>query len=218
VPFEGHVLLEDLGIRVFLDKHKSIFRHYQDLFLARYGAHIEGEIIELGGERAYAHERFFPRASKFRCTNIAREHDEYLDATNMALADASVDAFLCISVLEHVFDIHAAVREITRTLKPGGKLLLVVPFAFPHHDDVDFWRLSADAYPRLLDGFHIDHFVHLGGLFSTIADNLKRPKGKFTKRYFFHKLLGLGTVALFGAFERLDGMPLGYGIVATRRG
>lgn len=211
------MLLQDLGIQVFLDRSTSIFRHYQNLFLARYGASVTGEVVEIGGEKAYGHERFFPRATKFRCTNVAREHDEYLDATDMALPDASVDAFVCISVLEHVFDIHAAVREITRTLKPGGKLLLVVPFGFPHHDEVDYWRLSADAYPRLLDGFAIDAFVHLGGMFSTIADNLKRPKDKLSKRYFFHKLLGLGTVALFHRFERLDGMPLGYGIYATRR-
>jgi SAM-dependent methyltransferase len=218
VPFEGHVLLEDLNLRVFLTRDRSIFRHYQNLFLQRYGADLVGEVIELGGEKAYHHERFLPRASKYRCTNVAREHDEYLDATRMDLPDASVDVFVCISVLEHVFDIHTAVREITRTLKRGGRLLLVVPFGFPYHDEVDYWRLSADAYPKLLDGFRIDAFVHLGGMFSTIADNLKRPKGKLTKRYFFHKLLGFGTVALFQRFERLDGMPLGYGISATRLG
>jgi SAM-dependent methyltransferase len=210
------VLLEDLGPRVFLNRRESIFRHYQNLFLERYGASIEGEVIEIGGERAYRHERFFPRASKYRCTNIAREHDEYLDVTNMGLADASVDAFVCVSVLEHVFDIRTAIREITRTLKPGGQLLLVVPFAFPQHDEIDFWRLCADAYPRLLDGFQIESFVHLGGLFSTIADNLKRPKDRITKRYFFHKLLGLSIVMLFRRFETLDGIPLGFGIHATR--
>lgn len=219
MPFEGHVLLHDLGIRTFLDRRTSIFRHYQNLFLERYGAGVTGNVIEIGGERTYQHERFFPNASSFRCTNVAREHDGYLDATAMDLPDASVDAFVCISVLEHIYDLHAAVRELTRTLKPGGKLLLVVPFGFPYHDDVDYWRLSADAYPRLLDeAFQIDAFVHLGGMFSTIADNLKRPKDKLTKRYLFHKLLGLGTVALFRWFERLDGMPLGYGIYATRRG
>ncbi|MDX2089256.1 MAG: methyltransferase domain-containing protein [Kofleriaceae bacterium] len=213
-----HVLLEDLGLRVYLDKRKSILRHYQDLFVQRYGATLQGEVIEIGGERAYGHERFFPRASKYRCTNIAREHDEYLDVTAMGLADASVDAFVCVSVLEHVFDIRTAIHEITRTLKPGGRLLLVVPFAFPQHDEVDFWRLCADAYPRLLEGFKIDAFVHLGGLFSTIADNLKRPKDRVTKRYFFHKLLGLGVVMLFRHFETLDGIPLGFGIQATRCG
>lgn len=217
MAFEGHVLLEDLGVGVFLSRETSIFRHYQNLFLERYGRDVSGEVIELGGERSYRHERFFPNANRFRCTNVARDHDEYLDATKMDLPDRSVDAFVCISVLEHVFEIQTAISEIARTLKSGGKLLLVVPFGFPHHDEVDYWRLSADAYPRLLEEFTIESFVHLGGLFSTIADNLKRPKDKVTKRYFFHKLLGLGTVLLFRRFERVDGIPLGYGIVAVRR-
>lgn len=216
MSFAGHVLLEDLSVRLFLSRDRSIFRHYQNLFLERYGREITGEVIEIGGEKAYRHERHFPKSTGYRCTNIAREHDEHLDATRMHLADASVDAFVCVSVLEHIFDLHAAVQEITRTLKPGGKLLLVVPFGFPHHDEVDYWRLSADAYPKLLNQFRIDAFVHLGGMFSTIADNLKRPKNRVTKRYLLHKLLGLGTVALFGRLERLDGMPLGYGIAATR--
>lgn len=212
------VLLEDLGVRVYLDWRKSILRHYQDAFLQRYGTSLTGEVIEIGGERSYKHDRFFPNASAYRCTNVARDHDEYLDVTNMNLPDASVDAFVCVSVLEHVFDIHSAIGEITRTLKPGGRLLLVVPFAFPHHDEVDFWRLGADAYPRLLEGFRIDAFVHLGGLFSTIADGLKRPKDRINKRYLFHKLLGLGIVVLFQHFETIDGFPLGFGIQATRCG
>ena len=216
MSFEGHELLSDLSLRTFLDRDKSIFRHYQNLFLKRYGAEVVGNVIEIGGEKAYRHERFFPRATSFHCTNIARDHDEFLDATNMSLADGAVDAFVCISVLEHVFDFQAVVREVRRTLKPGGTLLLVVPFAFPHHDTVDYWRLSSDAYPKLLEGFEINAFVHLGGLFSTIADNLKRPAGKLSKRYLFHKLLGLGTVAFFRRFEQLDGLPLGYGVYCTR--
>lgn len=210
-------LLQDLRLRVFLDRRTSIFRYYQNLFLERYGANVEGEVIEIGGESAYRHERFFPRARAYRCTNVGRGQAEHLDVTDMQLPDRSVDAFVCISVLEHVFDLHAAVREITRTLRPGGRLLLVIPFGVPHHDEVDYWRLSRDAYPRLLDQFEIEAFVHLGGVFSTIADSLKRPKDKLTKRYFFYKLLGLSTVALFHRFERLDGMPLGYGIMAKRR-
>jgi ubiquinone/menaquinone biosynthesis C-methylase UbiE len=47
------------------------------------------------------------------------------------------DAIICISVLEHVFEYDKAINEIERVLKPGGKLLLTVPFGFPHHDKVD---------------------------------------------------------------------------------
>lgn len=41
----------------------------------------------------------------------------------LPLADASVDAVVAADVLEHVGDLPAAVREIARVLRPGGRLL-----------------------------------------------------------------------------------------------
>jgi SAM-dependent methyltransferase len=210
-------LISDLSLRVFLSPKTSLFRHYQDRFLERFGADFRGELVELGGERSRSHRRYFPNVDRYRCTNIARDCDEYLDVTDMHLADDSVDGFLCVSVLEHVFDIHAAIREIERTLRPGGKLLMTVPFGFPRHDEVDYWRLSSDAFPRLLQNFEIAALVNLGGLISTIVDNLKRPKDRLSRRYLAYKALGL-TVALgLRRFDQRDGFPLGYGVLAVKR-
>ena len=213
-----HELISDLNAKIFLSKHFSIFRHYQNLFLDKYGKEFTGEIIEIGGKRSYAHQRFFPNISSFRCTNISEDGDDILDVTQMDLPDGSVNGFLCISVLEHVFDFKKAIHEMERTLKIDGKLLLVVPFAYPYHDEVDYWRFSQDAYTELLkDGFEIKSFTHLGGLFSTIVDNLNRPRGKLTVRYMVHKFVGLLILIFLGRFDRLDGFPLGYGIYAVKR-
>jgi SAM-dependent methyltransferase len=212
-----HELISDLKLKVFLSKEFSIFRHYQNIFLEKFGPQFTGELIEIGGKRSYAHQRFFPNISAFRCTNISKDSNDILDVTQINLPDDSVDGFLCISVLEHVFDFKKAIREMERTLKVGGKLLLVVPFAYPYHDEVDYWRFSQDAYTELLkDGFEIKSFTHLGGLFSTIIDNLNRPRGKWTARYMIHKLLGLLILIFLGRFDRLDGFPLGYGIYAVK--
>jgi hypothetical protein len=213
-----HELISDLKLKVFFSKDISIFRHYQNLFLEKFGGQFVGELIEIGGKRTYAHQRFFPNISTFRCTNISEDGDDILDVTQINLPDGSVDGFLCISVLEHVFDFKKAISEMERTLKIGGKLLLVVPFAYPYHDEVDYWRFSQDAYMELLKGgFEIKSFTHLGGLFSTIVDNLNRPRGKLTGRYTVHKLLGLLILIFLGGFDRLDGLPLGYGIHAVKR-
>jgi len=173
-------------------------------------------VIELGAERAYRHERFFPHASRYRLTNVARDADEHLDVTDMDLPDASVDGFVCISVLEHVFEIQRATSEIGRALRPGGKLLMTVPFGYPYHDEVDYWRLQVDAYEELLQGLEIRAFVHLGGTFSTIAENLKRPRRSFRKRFLVYKGLGLILTTCFGRLDCLDGMPLGYGVLAEK--
>jgi hypothetical protein len=211
-------LISDLKLKVFFSKDISIFRHYQNLFLEKFGPQFAGELIEIGGKRSYVHQRFFPNISAFRCTNISESSDDILDVTKINLRDNSVDGFLCISVLEHVFDFKKAIHEMERTLKIDGKLLLVVPFAYPYHDEVDYWRFSQDAYIELLkEGFEIKSFTHLGGLFSTIVDNLNRPRGKLTARYIVHKLLALLILIFLGRFDRLDGFPLGYGIYAVKR-
>ena len=50
------------------------------------------------------------------------------DVTRLRLADASLDAVASLDVLEHVPDHVAALREFARVLRPGGRLVLSVPF------------------------------------------------------------------------------------------
>ncbi len=50
------------------------------------------------------------------------------DVTALSYRDAVMDAVVCQDVLEHVPDYRAALRELVRVLKPGGRLVLTVPF------------------------------------------------------------------------------------------
>jgi GT2 family glycosyltransferase/glycosyltransferase involved in cell wall biosynthesis/SAM-dependent methyltransferase len=50
------------------------------------------------------------------------------DATRLSFADASLDYIVSCDVLEHVPDYRKAFAECARTLRPGGQLLLTVPF------------------------------------------------------------------------------------------
>jgi len=50
------------------------------------------------------------------------------DIHQLPLVDASVDAIICIAVLEHVENPLQAVREMYRVLKPGGYCFIYVPF------------------------------------------------------------------------------------------
>ena len=69
----------------------------------------------------------------------------------LPLDDGEVDAVLCTETLEHVLEPRSLLREIERALKPGGRLILTVPFAarwhfIPH----DYWRYTPAALRHLL--------------------------------------------------------------------
>ncbi|KQX68897.1 bifunctional 2-polyprenyl-6-hydroxyphenol methylase/3-demethylubiquinol 3-O-methyltransferase UbiG [Angustibacter sp. Root456] len=49
------------------------------------------------------------------------------DATALPVADASLDLVVAFDVLEHLDDDDAAVREVRRVLRPGGRYLVAVP-------------------------------------------------------------------------------------------
>ena len=54
---------------------------------------------------------------------------ERIDITAIPYPDATFDAIYCSHVLEHVEDDRLAIRELHRTLKPGGWALLNVPIS-----------------------------------------------------------------------------------------
>lgn len=208
-------LITGLGLRAYLDPRRSLFRRYQDEFLARHAHRLRGRVIEIGGERHNDHVRYFGHADSFTLTNIARDHDEYADVTSLPYASGSVDGFVAVSVLEHVADTQQAWTEMARVLRPGGRVLVATPFLFPMHDEVDYRRPAPDAFSLLPEEFDLERLVHLGGRLSAIAGLCQRPPGKWRRRQLVYKLLGL-PVALVGRFDQLDDSPLGVGAVLRR--
>ncbi|MBV1959946.1 MAG: class I SAM-dependent methyltransferase [Pseudomonadales bacterium] len=64
-------------------------------------------------------------------------------AEQLPFPDASIDIAVCLEVVEHLEDPKQAFVEIGRILKPGGRALVSVPFAYPIHDAPhDFQRLT----------------------------------------------------------------------------
>jgi SAM-dependent methyltransferase len=49
------------------------------------------------------------------------------DVTDLRFRDESFDFALCVHVLEHIADDRAAIRELYRVLRPGGRALIQVP-------------------------------------------------------------------------------------------
>jgi SAM-dependent methyltransferase len=68
------------------------------------------------------------------------------DGSRLPFRDASVDTVLSTEVLEHVPRPELLVREMARVVKPGGKLLITVPFIQPLHElPSDFYRFTPSS-------------------------------------------------------------------------
>ncbi len=70
------------------------------------------------------------------------------DALRLPFADGSFDAVICSEVLEHIPNYRAALEEIHRVLKPGGRLCASVPRAWC---EKVCWSLSRE-YHQVLGG------------------------------------------------------------------
>lgn len=77
------------------------------------------------------------------------------------------DTILCVAVMEHVDNPEEVVPEMLRVLKPGGHLVLEVPFLQPEHKvPTDYQRYTKDGLARLVShhGFRV---IEIRGIFNV---------------------------------------------------
>lgn len=87
-------------------------------------------------------------------------------ADKLPFKDNSLDAVLCLNVLEHVRNPFKVAKEIVRVLKQNGELYCVVPFLQPYHAYPDhFYNMSSSGLKNLFcDGMEIKKsFVYKSG-------------------------------------------------------
>jgi len=95
------------------------------------------------------------------------------DIHAIPLPDASVDGIICSSVLEHVRDPLKAMDELTRILKPGGKIFFYVPSMYPYHARKghypDYWRFFEDTVQELFVPYEHVTLEKRGGYFLALS-------------------------------------------------
>lgn len=111
--------------------------------------------------------------------------DKLYDGGKFPFSDSEFDSLLCNQVLEHVFNPDEFLGEINRVLKPGGKLLLTMPFAWDEHEQpFDYARYSSFGLRFLLEkrGFKILQHKKLAADASIIFQLINAYLYKITQR------------------------------------
>ncbi|WP_262249407.1 class I SAM-dependent methyltransferase [Parapedobacter soli] len=70
--------------------------------------------------------------------------DVYYDGETLPFGDESFDSIFSSEVFEHVFNLSQILDELYRVLKPGGHMLITVPFVWDEHEiPYDFARYTS---------------------------------------------------------------------------
>lgn len=157
----------------------------------------QGKIIELGAGGDY-YKRFVPPDREYQTSNLDLNAgcDLQLDMTRMDLADNSTDALVSVFALEHLYDFEAVFAEQLRVLKPGGRLLLVVPFMYYYHAAPDdYFRFTTSALDRLVKPLSVKVSQPLGGRWLLFSEFLHEKVIMGSKMGFLARL-ALSLVAL----------------------
>jgi SAM-dependent methyltransferase len=94
------------------------------------------------------------------------------DLENIPLLNDSVDCVLCMVVLEHTRNPRKVLLEFARVLKPGGMLVMVVPFLWEEHQAPhDYFRFTRYGVQLLFESspFRVDLARPIGGFFWLCA-------------------------------------------------
>ncbi len=140
---------------------------------ARALAKRPGTLLDLGGGSPFqgyiSRESLGPKTT-YLCLDIFAEAKPHVvaDTLELPLANSSIDAIFCNAMLEHVREPQRAVDEMYRVLAHSGRLILSVPFIYPYHDRVDYYRFTDTALRHIFRNFDAVEIEPLGDYFYVV--------------------------------------------------
>lgn len=158
----------------------------------------------------------------------------YGDALRLPFGENCFDAVLLLDVLEHLPDAELALSEAVRVTRPGGSVIIQIPFLYPLHDQpYDFQRITEHGLCRLLSkhGLCVAYIQHTGkpiqtaaallsiALAQSILDCIKRAEARALLAFVLIPLIPLVNISgwlLSTVLPDSKFMPLSYKVVAVK--
>ena len=177
----------DINTTNFVKDHKSEF---------------QGPFLEVGS-RDYGTTAdlsvLFPSETYHRVDmSVGKSVDWVIDMTlpfdqvDSALRGTRFGTIFCLCVLEHCDHPFKMAENLTRLLKPGGKICISVPFAWKFHGyPSDYWRFTHEGVKKLF----------LGLDFNNSTDNA--TTSRLGESYPLNK--EIGRIHLHGSHHRRNG-------------
>lgn len=130
-------------------------------------------VLDLGAKTSKGKRAADDGRIRYIAADVAFSPDLNLlaDAHAIPLADESVDAVLCVSVLMYCRNPFRVITEIFRVLKPGGFVYLSAAFVYRIAPDPDdYYRFSASGLVQLCHEFDLIQSGYNRGPASTMTD------------------------------------------------
>ncbi len=126
---------------------------------------MTGDILDFGcGSKPYA--SFFTNADSYvgvDILNSGHNHEDskidvFWDGKQLPFDDEVFDGCVAFEVFEHIFSLDDVLQELFRVLRPGGRLLISIPFVFGEHEaPFDYARYTSFGIRHILtkNGFSV---------------------------------------------------------------
>ena len=172
----------------FNNKIKQIFKNKKDILDIGGGLRV---LKEKGSKQCPKRQwiRKYMNGVNYKVLDPVPDYNPDIigDIHNLPLKDGSMDAIICIAVLEHIENPFKAFEEMYRVLKKDGYCFIYVPFIYRYHALPgyygDFWRYTEDSIRLLSKNFSSIEIQNVRGRFETLIKLTPFEKNRFINKF-----------------------------------
>ena len=196
--------------------------------------YARGKLLDLGCGSVPLYGAYRDHVTDIVCADWANtaHKTNHLDvecdlSLDLPFGDAEFDTILLSDVLEHVPEPKHLWGEMSRILRPGGRILMNVPFYYwLHETPYDYYRYTEFALRRFVEneGLALLLLEPIGGAPEVLADFLAKTVGRTR---FVGRGIAVGIQGITGRFVRTSvgkkasrkssrTFPLGYFLIAEK--